>query len=261
MPRKAEIADPNFDLRIPSWGEIRRMTARNAVANERNAAAIERNAAAIERNTANIDSLRASINALGVKVGEVTAAVNADIEKRAKDERLKDLSVQMADTITTVRALNQDHAKTRRRIEEAEASRGRAAEFLFHSDFQRVMEEDAGFALENLSRLRIKTNGREYDFFADGWETTGWRKVAIVAEVKSRFRASHLDRLRELARSLRGDFPDLIEDSAVYAAAAGMSVDRDAADIARKEGIFVLVPESKTRLKLKGEGKFRPREF
>ena len=91
--------------------------------------------------------------------------------------------------------------KTRWRIEEAEEARGRAAEEMFRGALPALLKK-AGMKVDKVEPRRLRKQDREYDFVARNGAAN------FVGEVKVRFRAKHLSRLRDLLRQFRNDYPD-----------------------------------------------------
>ena len=134
--------------------------------------------------------------------------------------------------------------KTRKRIEEAEEARGRAAEAMFRKSLPAVLKK-AGMKVDHVEPNRLRLEDREYDFVARNG------KANFVGEIKVRFKARHLSRLRDLLRQFREDYPEKAGDRPVYGVVCGMVVDDDAADIARKQGLLVVEGRTKAKLRVK----------
>ena len=142
------------------------------------------------------------------------------------------------------RALQDGDKKTRQRIEEAEEARGRAAEAMFRGALPAVLEK-AGLKVDHVEPRRLRKLDREYDFVARNG------KANFVGEVKVRFRAKHLVRLRGLLAAFREDYPAKAGRRAVYGIVCGLVVDEDAAAIARKEGLLVVEGKGAAKLRVK----------
>ena len=167
------------------------------------------------------------------------AALNAAVE------RLVTVTTPIVErTSNSVAELSEDHKKTRQRIEEAEEARGRAAETMFRKALPAVLKK-AGHAVDFVEPRRLRKKDREYDFVAHNGEAN------YVGEVKVRFRARHLARLRDLARQFRRDYPGKAGTRAVYGIVCGITVDEDAANIAREEGLLVV--EAKGKAEMRGK--------
>ena len=151
------------------------------------------------------------------------------------------LSRDIAELRASVAELNDDHKKPRRRIEEAEEARGRAAEALFRGALPAILKK-AGHKVDHVEPRRLKCKDREYDFVARNG------KANYVGEVKVRFRAKHLSRLRDLARQFRLDYPEKAGKRAIYGVVCGLAVDEDAAAIAREEGLLVVEGKGKAKM-------------
>ena len=134
--------------------------------------------------------------------------------------------------------------KTRKRIEEAEEARGRAAEAMFRKSLPAALKK-AGMKVDHVEPTRLRLEDREYDFVARNG------KANFVGEIKVRFKARHLSRLRDLLRQFREDYPEKAGDRPVYGVVCGMVVDDDAADIARKQGLLVVEGRTKAKLRVK----------
>ena len=134
--------------------------------------------------------------------------------------------------------------KTRKRIEEAEEARGRAAEAMFRKALPAALKK-AGMKVDHVEPNRLRLEDREYDFVARNG------KANFVGEIKVRFKARHLSRLRDLLRQFREDYPEKAGDRPVYGVVCGMVVDDDAADIARKQGLLVVEGRTKAKLRAK----------
>ena len=134
--------------------------------------------------------------------------------------------------------------KTRKRIEEAEEARGRAAEAMFRKSLPAALKK-AGMKVDHVEPNRLRLEDREYDFVARNG------KANFVGEIKVRFKARHLSRLRDLLRQFREDYPEKAGDRPVYGVVCGMVVDDDAADIARKQGLLVVEGRTKAKLRAK----------
>ena len=134
--------------------------------------------------------------------------------------------------------------KTRKRIEEAEEARGRAAEEMFRGALPALLKK-AGMKVDKVEPRRLRKRDREYDFVARNCAAN------FVGEVKVRFRAKHLSRLRDLLRQFRGDYPDKAGNRAVYGIVCGLVVDEDAANIARAEGLLVVEGKGKLNVRAK----------
>ena len=142
-----------------------------------------------------------------------------------------------------VDALAEGDEKTRKRIEEAEEARGRATEAMFRRALPVVLEK-AGIKLNEVEPRRLRKSDREYDFVARNG------RARFVGEIKVRFKAKHLSRLRDLLRQFREDYPHKAGRRAVYGIVCGMVVDEDAANIARKEGLLVVEGRTEAELRV-----------
>ena len=166
-----------------------------------------------------------------VSSDEVWASINA-------------MSAKVQEVSEVVYALQEGDEKTRKRIEEAEEARGRAAEAMFRKALPAVLKK-AGMKVDHVEPNRLRLEDREYDFVARNG------KANFVGEVKVRFKAKHLSQLRGLLAKFREDYPEKAGDRPVYGVVCGMVVDDDAADIARKEGLLVVEGRTKAKLRVK----------
>ena len=155
-----------------------------------------------------------------------------------------ELSAEIKEVAQMARDLLEGDEKTRKRIEEAEEARGRAAEAMFRKALPAVLKK-AGMKVDHVEPNRLRLEDREYDFVARNG------KANFVGEVKVRFKAKHLSRLRDLLRQFREDYPEKAGDRPVYGVVCGMVVDDDAADIARKQGLLVVEGRTKAKLRVK----------
>lgn len=185
---------------------------------------------------------RAEIVRSIVELRDAVSALTDIVHQRPADKVRADAMV--ARMASSVAELSDDHKKTRQRIEEAEEARGRAAETMFRGALPAVLKK-AGHAVEHVEPRRLRKKDREYDFVARNG------KANYVGEVKVRFRVRHLARLRDLARQFRRDYPAKAGERAVYGIVCGITVDEDAANIAREEGMLVVEAKGKAQLRAK----------
>ena len=111
----------------------------------------------------------------------------------------------------------------------------RMAEGAFRHNFAELMARfDIPLREDDiLVRVQRDNNSGEYDLVGVNCDTT------IITEVKSRFTAKHVRELRGKLDQFRLEHPELVRGRLV-GVAAGLSVNPDAADLARKFGFIVL---------------------
>ena len=176
------------------------------------------------------------------KVLASVAALSADVRKFVEEGR--EIRAENRENLRVIRALQDGDEKTRKRIEEAEEARGRAAEAMFRDALPAVLEK-AGLKVDHVEPRRLRKLDREYDFVARNG------KANFVGEVKVRFKVKHLSRLRDLLRQFGEDYPEKAGRRAVYGIVCGLAVDEDAAAIARKEGLLVVEGKGAAKLRVK----------
>lgn len=111
----------------------------------------------------------------------------------------------------------------------------RMAEGAFRHNFAELMARfDIPLREDDiLVRVQKDNNSGEYDLVGVNCDTT------VITEVKSRFTAKHITELRGKLARFRLEHPELVRKRLV-GVAAGLSVNPDAADLARKFGFIVL---------------------
>ena len=111
----------------------------------------------------------------------------------------------------------------------------RMAEGAFRHNFAELMARfDIPLREDDiLVRVQKDNNSGEYDLVGVNCDTT------VITEVKSRFTAKHITELRGKLARFRLEHPELVRGRLV-GVAAGLSVNPDAADLARKFGFIVL---------------------
>ena len=168
------------------------------------------------------------------------AQISRDIDK------LREVVDAIGDKIDK---LAEGDEKTRRRIEEAEVARGRAAEAMFRKSLPAVLKK-AGMKVDHVEPHSLRMEDREYDFVARNG------KANFVGEIKIRFKARHLAQLHRALAKFREDYPEKAGDRPIYGVVCGMVVEDDAADIARREGLLVVEGRTKAKMRAK-PGKIR----
>ena len=170
-----------------------------------------------------------------------------DFPTRAElSAEIKLMSSEVRRVSEMAQALLEGDEKTRKRIEEAEEARGRAAEAMFRRSLPAVLKK-AGMKVDYVEPNRLRLEDREYDFVARNG------KANFVGEIKVRFKAKHLSQLRGLLAKFREDYPEKAGKRAIYGVVCGLVVDDDAADIARKDGLLVVEGRTKAKLRVKPE--------
>ena len=140
-----------------------------------------------------------------------------------------------------MKRLGESDEQTRKRIENAERARGRAAEVLFRKALPDLLAKE-GMPVDHVEPRALKVDDREYDFVARNG------RMNFVGEIKVRFRVRDLLQLRGLLAKFREDCPELAGDRPIYGVVCGTIVDEDAANIARKEGFLVVDGRTKAKL-------------
>ena len=177
------------------------------------------------------------------------AAARRDAEAERRHRELRELAEHARDEKKWREAL--------KRIEAAEQARGRQAEDHFRRGCPEALRQ-IGIEVDEVipHRLRVRRRSdREYDLAARNG------KIALAGEVKVHFQAKHLPRLRDLVSHFREDHPDFVGDRAVYGVACGLAVDRDAAELARRDGLIVLTLDAKARLVTPRKKGFAPKAW
>ena len=177
-----------------------------------------------------------------VSMAELRAiATQAMITADRANAAAKEASASADRASAAVADLANEDKKTRKRIEEAEEARGRAAEDWFRESLPKALEK-AGYKVDSVEPRRLKGQHHEYDFVAVNGDSV------FVGEVKTRFRAKHIDRLLVSVSRFRKNFPDKAGDRKVFGIVCGMTVDEDAADRARIEGLLVAQAKGKSKV-------------
>ena len=113
----------------------------------------------------------------------------------------------------------------------------RALEDFFAASLPRVMKEARGIEIKPesiLMRAQKSNHTREFDFIAPNGE------LVLAGEVKTRLTGKDVKNFR---RALESDFRALFPEYAdlpVYGVVAGAGIDRDAAQLARRYGFYIL---------------------
>ena len=165
-----------------------------------------------------------------------TAEIRREYAKRDAEYAKRD-----AERVAWMKRLGESDEQTRKRIEDAEKARGRAAEALFRKALPGLLAK-AGMRVDHVEPRALKVEDREYDFVARNG------RMNFVGEIKVRFRARDLAQLRSALAKFREDCPELAGDRPTYGVVCGMVVDEDAANIARKEGFLVVDGRTKAKL-------------
>ena len=166
-----------------------------------------------------------------------------DAKRAAEDaEFRKEQAKRDAERDAWMKRLGESDEKTRKRIEAAERARGRAAEAQFRKALPGLLAKK-GMPVDHVEPRALRKKDREYDFFARNGN------MNFVGEIKVRFQAKDLAQLRSALAKFREDYPDKAGDRPIYGVVCGMTVEEDAANIARDEGF--LVAEGRTDAKLR----------
>ena len=181
---------------------------------------------------------RAEIVRSIVELRDAVSALTDIVHQRPMGKVEADAMV--ARMASSVAELSEDHKKTRQRIEEAEEARGRAAETMFRKALPAVLKK-AGHAVDFVEPRRLRKKDREYDFVAHNGEAN------YVGEVKVRFRARHLARLRDLARQFRRDYPGKAGTRAVYGIVCGLPSTRTPLISRERKGCWSWKPKGKRK--------------
>ena len=177
------------------------------------------------------------------------ARIQAETDRLDKSNReYRERTIRMlAGQRTRIAARLQNHEGLRTNI-------SRGVEDAFAVSFSNIMKDRYGVALDEvLRRVQKENHRREIDILG----LNG--KVAVVGEAKIRVRQKEVNDFESRLRRFRDDFPEHSRET-VYGVIAGMAVDEDAADLARKLGLVVLcmdggVPAPST------PKNFRPRPY
>ena len=167
-----------------------------------------------------------------------------DAEQAKRDaEHRAEQAKRDAERDAWMKRLGESDEKTRKRIEAAEKARGRAAEAQFRKVLPGLLA-GKGMPVDHVEPRALKKEDREYDFIARNG------RMNFVGEIKVRFRAKDLAQLTRLLVKFREDYPDKAGDRPIYGVVCGMTVDEDAANIARKEGLLVVDGRTEANLRM-----------
>ena len=189
--------------------------------------------------------LRASVEQTNAALKQLFAR---DAEHRAEQakrdaEYRAEQAKRDAERDAWMKRLGESDEKTRKRIEAAEKARGRAAEAQFRKVLPGLLA-GKGMPVDHVEPRALKKEDREYDFIARNG------RMNFVGEIKVRFRAKDLAQLTRLLVKFREDYPDKAGDRPIYGVVCGMTVDEDAANIARKEGLLVVDGRTEATLRM-----------
>ena len=177
------------------------------------------------------------------------AEMKAEQAKRDAEQAKRDAEYRAeqakrdAERDAWMKRLGESDEKTRKRIEAAEKARGRAAEAQFRKVLPGLLA-GKGMSVDYVEPRALKKEDREYDFIARNG------RMNFVGEIKVRFRAKDLAQLTRLLVKFREDYPDKAGDRPIYGVVCGMTVDEDAANIARKEGLLVVDGRTEANLRM-----------
>ena len=179
-----------------------------------------------ERTEALVESVRESGKRTGKTPMEQMLERAALREKREKALRARD---------KLLAELGKDRQELRAEQEGEKWTFARMAEGAFHRNFTELM---ARFNIplqegDILVQVRKDNHYCEYDIVGINSDTT------VITEVKSRFTAEHVTELYGKLARFRLEHPELVRGR-VVGVVAGLSVNADAADLARKFGFIVL---------------------
>ena len=153
---------------------------------------------------------------------------------RAADLRMREYNRAADLRVDKALAKMDDHYKNN---EGYRTNAARALEDFFAASLPRVMKEARGIEIKPesiLMRAQKSNHTREFDFIAPNGE------LVLAGEVKTRLTGKDVKNFR---RALESDFRALFPEYAdlpVYGVVAGAGIDRDAAQLARKYGFYIL---------------------
>ena len=200
-----------------------------------------------DRALASADRANAAVDRLSEQSAKSDARVNAALDRLSEQSAKSDARVSAAladlakESSVAIADISKEDKKTRKRIEDAEEARGRAAETWFRESLPGALAE-AGYKVDFVEPRRLKCLHHEYDFVAVNGD------AVFVGEVKARFRERDIYQLEALAANFRKDFPGKAGDRKVYGIACGLTVDENAAVVARKAGLLVAQAEGKSKV-------------
>ena len=212
---------------------------------ERTEALVDEMAESVRRSAASVDASNARMDRRMEKMAENAEKDRQEWERvRAEDARrhaemlAKWEKARTEDTRKSDKILAKWEKSSRELRAEQEGLKrtfARMAEGAFRHNFAELM---ARFDIplrddDILVRVQKDNNSGEYDLVGVNCDTT------VITEVKSRFTAKHITELRGKLARFRLEHPELVRKRLV-GVAAGLSVNPDAADLARKFGFIVL---------------------
>ena len=212
---------------------------------ERTEALVDEMAESVRRSAASVDASNARMDRRMEKMAENAEKDRQEWERvRAEDARrhaemlAKWEKARTEDTRKSDKILAEWEKSSRELRDEQEGLKrtfARMAEGAFRHNFAELMARfDIPLREDDiLVRVQKDNNSGEYDLVGVNCDTT------VITEVKSRFTAKHITELRGKLARFRLEHPELVRGRLV-GVAAGLSVNPDAADLARKFGFIVL---------------------
>ena len=212
---------------------------------ERTEALVDEMAESVRRSAASVDASNANGPADGRKNGGKRGKRPAGMgegpgedarrhaEMLAKWEKARTEDTRKSDKILA--KWEKSSRELRAEQEGLKRTFARMAEGAFRHNFAELMARfDIPLREDDiLVRVQKDNNSGEYDLVGVNCDTT------VITEVKSRFTAKHITELRGKLARFRLEHPELVRGRLV-GVAAGLSVNPDAADLARKFGFIVL---------------------
>ena len=153
---------------------------------------------------------------------------------RLADQRMREYNRAADQRVDKALAKMDDHHKNN---EGYRTNAARALEDFFAASLPRVMKEARGIEIKPesiLMRAQKSNHTREFDFIAPNGD------LVLAGEVKTRLTGKDVKNFR---RALESDFRALFPEYAdlpVYGVVAGAGIDRDAAQLARRYGFYIL---------------------
>ena len=170
------------------------------------------------------DRPSAEVTAILASIDKLRAAIEADRARAEKD---------LASTQKRIAQLDRQLEADRQNNEGHRGSISRGLEDSFAASLKPLM---AGYGIpldDVLLRVRNDNSGPEFDILGLNGTT------AVVGEVKIQLKRDSVGKFANDLRRFREYFPEHARDT-VYGVVAGMTIDDDAAALARKEGFFIL---------------------